>query len=264
MTARALPEAALAGKCWLPTVSPPSRSRLLTTLALGLCALGALGWSSPASAGEPHPRRRAEAGEPARDRDEGDRGPTSADKAPASGVPQPSGGRRSRRGLEGVAGARSDDELSRSDAMEKIEWREGGCAIEGHRGFVKALLATENKSDLMSLEVWGDAHEYVPYQRVYYYLRVPRPAYVTLFWIGPDGDVFVPFQNLKIPANRDVSVDPDSIVVPPLGREQWVALATLEAAPLPCFDSDKGQVAWLNRLKKLPLGVGRWEVRSKR
>lgn len=148
--------------------------------------------------------------------------------------------------------------------MLQLVWRDGGCAIEGQRAFVKALLSMDNPSDAMSLELWGDAHEYVPFQKVFYYLRVPRVAYVTVLWIGPDGDIFVPFQNLRIPANRDVSVDPDSIIVPPLGREQWVAVASLEPIGLPCFATETEHLSWLQRLRKLPHGVGRWEVRSKK
>ncbi len=144
-----------------------------------------------------------------------------------------------------------------------LTWREGGCSIDGHKAFVRALLAMDNPSDAMSLEIWGDSHEYVPYQKVIYYMRVPRAAYVTMFWVGPNLNVFVPFQNLRVPANREVSVDPDSIVVPPLGREQWVAVATLEPLPLPCDVPEASHIAWLQKLKKLPYGVGRWEVRSK-
>jgi hypothetical protein len=129
--------------------------------------------------------------------------------------------------------------------------------------FVKALLELENPSDLMSLEVWGDSQDYLPYQSVYYFMRVPRAAYVTLFWIGPNQDIFVPFQNLRIPADRDVSVDPDSIIVPPLGREQWVAIATLEPLPLPCVVAEQRHLAWLRKVKSLPHGVGRWEVKSR-
>lgn len=172
--------------------------------------------------------------------------------------------RRERRDPEGGGAAvRSPEELTRAQPMLTIQWREGGCAIDGHTRFVAGLLARENPSDAMSLEVWGDAHEYVPYQKVLYYLRVPRAAYVTLFWIGPEHDIFVPFQNLRIPADRDVSVDPESIIVPPLGREQWVAIATLEPLPLPCYASEAAHLGWIERLGRLPHGVGRWEVRSK-
>jgi len=174
------------------------------------------------------------------------------------------GERRDRRDPEGGGSAvRSPEELTRAQPMLTLQWRDGGCAIEGHTHFVAELLASDNPSDAMSLEVWGDAHEYVPYQKVYYYLRVPRAAYVTLFWIGPRQDIFVPFQNLRVPADRDVSVDPESIIVPPLGREQWVAVASLEPLPLPCYAAEAAHLGWLQRLRRLPHGVGRWEVWSK-
>lgn len=172
--------------------------------------------------------------------------------------------RRARRDPEGGGGSvRTADELTREQSTLTLLWREGGCAIDGHARFVAALLAADNPSDAMSLEVWGDSHEYVPYQKVYYYMRVPRAAYVTLFWIGPKNDIFIPFQNLRIPADRDVSVDPESIIVPPLGREQWVAVASLEPLPFPCYGVEAAHLGWLERLRRLPHGVGRWEVRSK-
>lgn len=173
--------------------------------------------------------------------------------------------RRDRRDIEGGGGAGEQKSSAlRSQDTLKLQWHKGGCAIDDHHDFVDRLLATRNVSDAMSLEIWGDTHEYVPYQKVYYYLRVPRAAYVTLFWIGPKHDIFVPFQNLKVPANRDVSVDPESIVVPPLGREQWVAIATLESVRLPCYAPQSDHIDWLKSVTALPHGVGRWEVRSKR
>jgi len=220
-------------------------TRLLLAL---ICLLGA-----SAEAAEPRPPhgRPAEGPEPR------------AGREPA---PDP-GGRHDRRDIEGggASGAdvRSIMELTREEKMLELEWRAGGCGIDDHKEFVKRLLALENQTQLMSLEVWGDTHEYTPYQRVYYYMRVPRAAYVTLFWIGPKLDVFVPFQNLRIPADRDVRIDPDSIVVPPLGREQWVAVATLEPLQLDCQVDEANHLGWLAKLDAIPHGVGRWEVRSK-
>jgi hypothetical protein len=115
----------------------------------------------------------------------------------------------------------------------------------------------------MSLEVWGDAEEYVPFDQVTYFIRVPRAAYVTLFWIGPRDDIFVSFENLRVPADRDVSVNPDAIVVPPLGRERWVALATLEPFDFPCRGDENDHLAWVERVLRVPHGVGRWEVMSR-
>lgn len=172
--------------------------------------------------------------------------------------------RRPRRDLEsGAKQVRSAEELMRAERTLAVDWTGGGCAINRHDAFAQRLLGLQNSSELMSLEVWGDAEEYVPYDRVTYYLRVPRTAYVTLFWIGPKHDVSVVFENLRVPAERDVSVNPDAIVVPPLGREQWVALATLEPFDFPCQGDERDYLAWVSRVVRAPHGVGRWEVMSR-
>ena len=171
---------------------------------------------------------------------------------------------RGRRAPEGtVVRARSAEELTREQRTLAIDWTSGGCAIEGHLKLVRRLLSLENQSPLMSLEVWGDAEEYVPFDQVTYFIRVPRAAYVTLFWIGPRDDIFVSFENLRVPADRDVSVNPDAIVVPPLGRERWVALATLEPFDFPCRGDENDHLAWVERVLRVPHGVGRWEVMSR-
>jgi len=140
--------------------------------------------------------------------------------------------------------------------------RRDGCQAAGLNRLTAELLSLHNQSDLMSLEVWGDAHAYAPYDRVTFYFRAPRPMYVTLYWIGPEGQVTVPIDNLRIPANRDASVDTGGFIVPPFGREQWVALGTLEPVPLGCSSED-GLLAGVAGRVKLPHGVGRWEVWSK-
>ena len=227
-------------------IAPIAISLLLTVFAL-----------TDASAAGPRPRGR-DALEPA---PRGERAQGRERPAPGEVGAE---GRRARRGLDGTGSrVRSLDELTREEKPLHVDWTSGGCSVENHYAFVKRLLALENKSDLMSLEIWGDSHEYEPYDRVIYYMRVPRAGYVTLFWIGPKNDVFVSFENLKVPADRDVSVNPDAIVVPPLGREQWVAIATLEPFDFPCFGDEKDQLAWVDRATKVPHGVGRWEVWSK-
>lgn len=151
----------------------------------------------------------------------------------------------------------------RAERPLAVQWQLGGCSIERHFAFVARLLGLQNSSDLMSLEVWGDAEEYVPFDRVTYFMRAPRASYVTLFWIGPRQDVFVSFENLWIPADRDVTVTPDAIVVPPLGREQWVAVATLEPFDFPCLLAEEDQLRWVDRVTRVPHGIGRWEVMSR-
>ncbi|MFO0750402.1 MAG: hypothetical protein U1F43_32735 [Myxococcota bacterium] len=236
--------------------APAGAGALVGALALVLLLVGGAAREAHAAAPEPRPAE----GPGPRGRDGDGPGHRSGREGPEAGD------RRDRRDIEGGGGSqelRSQSELTTEEPQLQLAWDAGGCGIDHHPKLVKALLGLENQSDLMSLEIWGDTHEYTPYQRVYYYMRVPRTAYVTLFWIGPKQDIFVPFQMLKIPADRDVRVDPDSIVVPPLGREQWVAVATLEPLPIDCLVPEGEHVAWVDKLRKIPHGVGRWEVHSK-
>lgn len=138
-----------------------------------------------------------------------------------------------------------------------------GCSLRKEKRFVRALLAKKNPGQVLSLEVWGDTREYHPGDLVLFFARVPLRSHVSLFWIGPNGDMFVPFTNLAIPPNRDVRIDVGGVVVPPLGRERWVALATLEPVPFDCADPEAEHVAWLKSLSALPHAVGRWEVVSR-
>lgn len=220
-------------------------------LTRGLLALGfasVLGFAAHAESPEPRGGRRA-AEESTRTRpggegDDDERRPRREPHAPARPV-------------------RSAEELMREERTLAIDWQGGGCAIDGHTRFVGRLLALQNTSDMMSLEVWGDSQEYVPFDRVIYYLRVPRVAYVTMFWIGPRHDVFVSFENLRVPADRDVSVNPDAVVVPPLGREEWVGVATLEPFDFPCSGDEQEHLDWIERTTRAPHGIGRWEVTSR-
>jgi hypothetical protein len=175
--------------------------------------------------------------------------------------------RHDRRGLDNGGTSRAAtvdrDALKRAERLHHVELVDGsGCDLDNHPRLVKALLALRHQSQLMSLEVWGDSHAYRPYQSVTYYMRVPRISYVTLFWLGPKGDAFAPIINLRVPANRNISVDPHSIVVPPLGREQWVAIGTLEPIGFRCAASDQAMVRMLEQTLRLPHAVGRWEVWS--
>jgi len=248
------------------------RFLLAQTLVLALTA----GVATPAAAAPPDGQRRRapeEAGVRARDepgrervgetRDArpGDDERRGVQPAPGGDAPRPG---RERFGRRGIEGASSPTPAVASARELHVELRDaGGCPLTGYPLLVRRLLALKNESQLMSLEVWGDAHEYAPYQEVTYYLRSPRRVFVTLYWIGPDGDIYVPFSNLRVPANRDVSVDADSIIVPPLGREQWVAIATLEPLPRPCGLSETQLLGVAAGLRGMPYAIGRWEVRSK-
>ena len=94
-----------------------------------------------------------------------------------------------------------------------------------------------------------------------HYSDAPRGAYVTLYWLGPDGYITVPLENVRVPGERNVTVDTGGIIVPPYGREQWVAIATLEPFPLGC-SGEAAMLANIQRRLKVAHGIGRWEVRS--
>lgn len=137
----------------------------------------------------------------------------------------------------------------------------GICHVKDVARLRQRLLELHNTSEAMSLEVWGDTDSYRPHQKVLFHMRVPRAAYVTLYWLAPEGHVTVPLDNVRLPAERDVVIDSGGIIVPPLGREQWVAIATLEPFPVGCTSEADLIAAVESRLATIH-GVGRWEVRS--
>jgi hypothetical protein len=144
----------------------------------------------------------------------------------------------------------------------------GGCHLgPGRAGAVRAfgtrLLAREPAAtELLSLEAWSTKDTFRPGDRVLFQLRSTRRAYVTLFWIGPDGAIAVALDAAPIPANSDVAVDADAVIVPPLGTERWVAVARVERAPFPCGAPPDAWNAWLARASSRPHAVARWEVKS--
>jgi hypothetical protein len=135
------------------------------------------------------------------------------------------------------------------------------CHVQDVDALRRRLLGLHNTSEAMSLEVWGDEQSYGPFQKVLFQMRVPRAAYVTLYWLGPEGHVTVAIDNVHLPAERDVVIDSGGIIVPPFGREQWVAIATLEPFPLGCTSEARLLAGIESRLAAVH-GVGRWEVRS--
>lgn len=138
----------------------------------------------------------------------------------------------------------------------------GGCSIRRQPALVERLLGLENTSQALNIEIWGDLRDYNDRQKVLFYMRAPLRMYVTLFWIGPGGEIFVPFDNIAIPDNRNTMVDPDAVIVPPLGHERWVAIATLEPVRLPCGAAESVMLAMVDRAMALPHAIGRWEVWS--
>lgn len=138
-----------------------------------------------------------------------------------------------------------------------------GCSLRRMPRLVARLLGLRQRHEVLSLEVWGDFRDYRDSQKVLFFARVPLQSYVTLFWIGPNGDIFVAFDNARLPAHRNVMLDPDAIIVPPLGHERWVAVATLEPVAFACGASEAAMIAYLDRVAALPHAIGRWEVFSK-
>ncbi|MFO0747658.1 MAG: hypothetical protein U1F43_18630 [Myxococcota bacterium] len=136
------------------------------------------------------------------------------------------------------------------------------CDTVGWARVRERLLALENRSSLMSLEVWGDREVYHPGDHVSFFMRSPRGAYVTLWWIGPEGHTVIAMENARIPAERNVLVDTGGVVVPPLGREQWVAIATLEPIPLGCR-SEAAMLQNIERRLAIEHGVAHWDVISR-
>ncbi len=165
---------------------------------------------------------------------------------------------RRRRGIDAPKTRR----VTATESMQRIKIGYGGCAFRRAPALRKRLLELRNRSQLMSLEVWGDTRMYRARQKVLFYFRSPMPSYVTLFWIGPKGAVVVPVVNEKIPAHRNVQMNSGGIIVPPFGLERWVAISTLEPIPLTCRTGTRGVRATLDRMVALPHGVGRWQVRS--
>jgi hypothetical protein len=136
------------------------------------------------------------------------------------------------------------------------------CSLPGAHALRAKLKSLQNKSQLLSLEVWGDSKKYRPGQKVSFFFRSPRPSFVTLFWLGPQSDVLIPLRNVRIPANQDVKIDSGGVIVPPLGREEWVAINTLERVRFPCYTGERAVLQKLNGMESLPHGVGHWVVDS--
>ncbi|MGM0578006.1 MAG: hypothetical protein ACQEXJ_19930 [Myxococcota bacterium] len=170
--------------------------------------------------------------------------------------------RERRRGIEETPKPSPEQALRRERLLSVPVHSSDGCAMSGLDRLRERLLGLRNQSQVMTLEVWGDTRAYGDGQEVLFYARVPFRAYLTIFWIGPEGSIFVPFDNLPIPAHRNVQIDADAVIVPPLGHERWVALATLEPIHLPCGSAERAVLTMIDRVVALPHAVGRWEVWS--
>lgn len=136
------------------------------------------------------------------------------------------------------------------------------CGSHDMEQFRAALLTLESPPSDFYLELWSDKQRYHLLDPVYYYVRSNRKAYVTLFWIGPDKGVFMPFMNVEIEPDRDHRLDPSNIIVEPVGREVWRAVATEEPQRFPCLGAEGDYLSELVRLRSLPFAAARWEVTS--
>lgn len=136
------------------------------------------------------------------------------------------------------------------------------CKAQGWSAVRRRLMGVENTSLVTSLELWGDKEVYHVGDEVRFYMRAPRGLYVTLFWLGPEDTLVVVLDNVRIPAERNVTVETNGIIVPPLGTETWVALGTLEPVPIGCR-SEAAMLKNVERRLAMEHGLGRWEVVSR-
>ena len=138
------------------------------------------------------------------------------------------------------------------------------CGSRNAPEFRERLLKLKNPNDAFNVEVWGNQRVYYVNDSIEYYIRSNRTAYVSLFWIGPEGSVFIPFGNLRVEANRDHRINPRNIIVEPVGLERWRVIATLEPHFFPCRGGSSGFNTAHHQLQDEGLwAIGRWDVLSK-
>lgn len=168
-----------------------------------------------------------------------------------------------RRPLDGMGGAETSSEDKGSTKQINL-LTQIRCGVADAPRFRNALLALQNPTESFYIETWGNKRIYYVMDPIYYFFRSNQNAYVTLFWIGPEGSVFVPFMNLPVEKHRNHKIDPSNIIVEPVGLERWRVIATPEPHSLPC-DGDGGD--FLAALRKIQAGgkwaAGRWDVTSK-
>ena len=138
------------------------------------------------------------------------------------------------------------------------------CGVQSAPRCRNALLALKSPSDDFYIEAWGNARIYYVLDDIYYFFRTNERAFVTLFWIGPEGSVFIPFQNLELSPNKNHKIDPNNIIVEPVGLERWRVLATQTPHSLPCTGDADTFLSALRAIQRSgPYAVGRWDVTSK-
>ncbi len=172
------------------------------------------------------------------------------------------GERESRRGIEGSSGPTAEEK--RQKEQEKVINLQHPplCRVDQPSAFRDKLLSLPNPSDDFTIEVWGNNREFFVHDNIYYYMRANRTVYVSLFWIGPEGSIFIPFMNLKLEDNRNHKIDPSNIIVEPVGLERWRVIATTEPHHLPCVGTSQSFLRALENMQKRPYAVGTWDVWS--
>ena len=175
-------------------------------------------------------------------------------------------GRRPLEGDQGKSQAQREQEIQRKQSTKVMNlvtpMKCGATASPKFKSFILRMQSPD--SSKFYLELWGNRQVFYVYDSIYYFLRSNRDAYVTMFWIGPEGSVFIPFSNVKIESERDHKLDPSNIIVEPVGLERWRAIATPTPHHLPCRATDAEFVAALKKLQnKHPWAAARWDVRSK-
>ena len=168
------------------------------------------------------------------------------------------------KGNGGGSTTRADEQRKQTTRVVRVT-TPSRCGARNASSFRSLLLGLKNpSSEDFYIEVWGNERVFYEYDPVYYFLRSNRDAYVTMFWIGPEGSVFVPFMNFKVEADRDHKLDPSNIIVQPVGFERWRVIATEQPHSLPCRTTDAG---WVSAIRAIQSSVrwaaGHWDVQSK-
>ena len=173
------------------------------------------------------------------------------------------GDRVGRRGPEGSAQLSAEELRAKQQPRVINLISPPRCGLQTGGTFRRALEGLQSSNDRFNVEIWGNKSTFFVLDSIFYFLRSNRAAYVTMFWIGPRGSVFIPFSNLKIEADRDHKIDPRNIIVEPVGLERWRVVATLEPHAFPCRGSASDFVAALDRVRGGLWAAGRWDVWSK-
>lgn len=173
------------------------------------------------------------------------------------------GSRKARRVPEGTRKLTPEEQLKKETTRVINLIQPISCGTRNPGAFRAQVLALKNPNDRFNIEVWGNHQKYFVNDSILYFLRSNRTAYVTLFWVGPEGSVFVPFTNVKIEPNRDHKLDPGNIIVEPVGLERWRVFATRSPHVFPCKQGAGEFSRALEQLKRQhSWAAGRWDVRS--